>query len=227
MKWTLEYEKQSQPPATAPQLPVAAIFAVEELPPAWADWSHGWRYVRAISLSESAGIDRVAEAVDLTVTFPVEQARDPHREVRVVRVDGDGTVREVASQIYGEQLIGKQRLCHLVFLAEVAANQQATYLVMHGNRNAETTAYPTDLEVSGEGYDLDISNRHFTAHLSSQTGQLERLVYKRVHGLELYSGGKGHGEPPTIDWSNDAQMTGDLCRRRAGYVQTGINEVAP
>ncbi|MDA0334871.1 MAG: iron-sulfur cluster assembly protein, partial [bacterium] len=56
---------------------------------------------------------------------------------------------------------------------------------------------------SGEGYDLDIDSRHYAAHLSGQMGQLERVVYKRQHGLELYAGGKGHGEPPTIDWSND------------------------
>ena len=32
-------------------------------------------------------------------------------------------------------------------------------------------------------------------------GQLERLISKRQHGLELYAGGKGHGEPAGIDWA--------------------------
>ena len=135
---------------------------------------------------------------------PPTQARDPHREVRVVRVDDEAaTLREVASQIYGERRSGADRVCHLVFLADVPAHGRATYLVLHGNAHAERPAYPTDLVVTGQGYDLDIDNRHFTAQLSSQTGQLERLVYKRGHGLELFSGGKGHGEPPTIDWSSD------------------------
>jgi metal-sulfur cluster biosynthetic enzyme len=204
IKWTLEYERQSQPPETPPQLAADDVFDVGELPASWATWAHGWRYGRAFTLSESAGIERLGEPVDLTVAFPVAQARDPYREVRVARVDvAAGSLREVPSQIYGERRIGDERRCHLVFFADVPAHGQATYLVLHGNANAERTAYPTDLEVTGEGYDLDISNRHFTAHLSSQTGQLERLVYKRGHGLELYSGGKGHGEPPTIDWSND------------------------
>ena len=203
IKWTLEYERQAQVPTTA-QLAADRVFSVDRLPPAWAAWAYGWRYGRALTLSELAGIERLGEPVDLTVAFPVTQARDPYREVRVVRVDDDaGTLREAASQIYGERRVGDDRVCHLVFLADVPAHGRATYLVLHGNASAERPAYPTDLEVTGEGYDLDISNRHFTAHLSSQTGQLERLVYKRGHGLELFSGGKGHGEPPTIDWSND------------------------
>lgn len=204
VKGTLQYEKQLQPPGAPPQLAAADVFDIDELPASWAAWAHGWRYGRAVILSESAGIERRGEPVDLTVAFPVAQARDPYREVRVVRIDDDAqALREVASQFYGERRIGAERLGHLVFLADVPAHGQTTYLVLHGNPNAERPAYPTDLEVDGEGYDLDISNRHFTAQLSSQTGQLERLVYKRVHGLELYSGGKGHGEPPTIDWSND------------------------
>ena len=215
IKWTLEYERQSQASETPPQLPANEIFRVGELPPTWGDWARGWRYGRAFTLTETVGIERLGEPVDLTMAFPVEQARDPYREVRVVRVDeGAGTLREVASQIYGEQRIGDELMCHLVLLADVAANGQTTYLALHGNVYSERPEYPTDLETAGEGYDLDIGNRHFTAHLSPQTGQLERLVYKRLHGLELYSGGKGHGEPPTIDWSNDYVDEGHFQKHR-------------
>jgi metal-sulfur cluster biosynthetic enzyme len=68
---------------------------------------------------------------------------------------------------------------------------------------ATQTPSSSDLRVSGEGYGLDIENEHFAVRLSRQMGQLERLVSKREHGLELYAGGKGHGEPPTIDWAHD------------------------
>ena len=44
---------------------------------------------------------------------------------------------------------------------------------------------------------------HYVARLSRQVGQLERLTSKRQHGLELYAGGKGHGEPAGIDWAHD------------------------
>src|SRR5690606_12794098 len=30
-----------------------------------------------------------------------------------------------------------------------------------------------------------------------------RMVLKREHGLEIYSGGQGHGEPAGIDWAHD------------------------
>lgn len=204
MRWTLEYEKQARAPEAPPQLPADAVFAVDRLPAAWATWAAGWAFCRAVTLAETAGIDRAAEPVDLTITFAAGQVANPWREVRVARVDrGSGALQEVASQVYGEVRVGDTRYAHLVFLADVAANGETTYLVLHGNPNAECPEYPTDLDVAGEGWDLDIGNRHFTASLSSQTGQLERVVYKRLHGLELYAGGKGHGEPPTIDWSND------------------------
>jgi hypothetical protein len=79
----------------------------------------------------------------------------------------------------------------------------ATYLLFHGNPNAQLPEYKTDLTVSGDGYDLEIETQHYRAILSKQVGQLERLIFKREHGLELYAGGKGHGEPPGIDWAHD------------------------
>jgi metal-sulfur cluster biosynthetic enzyme len=59
------------------------------------------------------------------------------------------------------------------------------------------------LATTGEGFGLYIENQHYKAQLSRQMGQLERLIYRRQHGLELYAGGKGHGEPPGIDWAHD------------------------
>ncbi|HET7768455.1 MAG TPA: metal-sulfur cluster assembly factor, partial [Chloroflexota bacterium] len=67
----------------------------------------------------------------------------------------------------------------------------------------ELPHYATDLAVRGEGVALEIENEHAVATLSPQTGQLERLRYKRAHGLELFAGGEGHGEPPHIDWAHD------------------------
>ena len=70
-------------------------------------------------------------------------------------------------------------------------------------RFAELPDYVTDLRVRGEGYGLEVANHHYVARLSRQMGQLERLISRREHGLELYAGGKGHGEPPGIDWAHD------------------------
>ena len=93
--------------------------------------------------------------------------------------------------------------CRLLVPADVPGHGRATYLVFFGNRFAERPDYVTDLRVEGEGYGLEITNHHYVAHLSRQMGQLERLISRREHGLELYAGGKGHGEPPGIDWAHD------------------------
>ena len=39
--------------------------------------------------------------------------------------------------------------------------------------------------------------------MKGRMGQLERLTIKRDHGLELFAGGEGHGEPPGIYWAHD------------------------
>ena len=94
-------------------------------------------------------------------------------------------------------------MCRLVLRVDSPAHARTSYLVLYGNPEAELTTYPTDLRVSGEGYALDIENDYFRASLSRQMGQLERLTLKREHGLELFAGGEGHGEPPGIDWAHD------------------------
>ena len=138
------------------------------------------------------------------MSFPADQVSDLNREVRVAQVDGEtGELREVISQVYDAARRGKRRTCHVVFQADVAANRAGHYLVLYGNPEAELPNYNTDLNVRGEGFGLDIENRHFIAHLSRQMGQMDRLTYKREHGLELFAGGKGHGEPPGIDWAHD------------------------
>ena len=164
-------------------------------------WSRGWAFFKSLTLSETVGIARANEPVDLLIGFHDEQTEDLHREVRVDQRNGE--LQEIPSQIYGEVYRDEQRLCRLIFLADVPGHGQSQHFVFYGNPNAELPQYTTDLKVTGEGYGLDIENDHFVARLSRQMGQLERLTYKREHGLELYAGGKGHGEPPCIDWAHD------------------------
>jgi len=101
-----------------------------------------------------------------------------------------------------------ERRAHLVWQADVPAGEEVWYLVLAGNPAAELPQYASDLRVGGEGFGLDVENDHFRARLSRQTGQLERLTYRRAHGLELFAGGEGHGEPPHIDWAHD-YLAGD------------------
>ncbi|MGD9722504.1 MAG: metal-sulfur cluster assembly factor [Pirellulales bacterium] len=204
IKDTLEWEQQFAAVVPEPTLAADRSIAVAGLPNPWATWARGWKHCQPLGLFETVGIERAGEPVDLAIAFAADQVTDPAREVRVAKVDdASGTLSEVPCQLYGEMRRGRERHCRLVFLADVPAHQHATYLVLYGNPLAERPEYTTDLQVQGEGYGLDIENDHYRARLSRQVGQLERLTYKRQHGLELYAGGKGHGEPPGIDWAHD------------------------
>ncbi len=204
IKDTLAFERQEQAALEPGQIGADQFGAAGDLPQAWAAWSRGWSFYKPVTLFETVGIERVQEPVDLTVTFRADQTTDLQREVRVAAWDTkQGTMREVSCQIYDERRRGVERRCRLLFFADVPAHGDATYLVFYGNSFAELPRYNTDLRSSGEGYGLDIENHHFIARLSRQMGQLERLTYNHEHGLELFAGGKGHGEPPGIDWAHD------------------------
>ena len=124
------------------------------------------------------------------------------REIRIARID-EGQLVEVPSQVYNEIRRGDERFCTILWMMDSRPKQTQDFLVLYGNPNAELPEYPSDLVTEGQGFGLDISNSHFKAALSRQTGQLERLTLLREHGLELFSGGEGHGEPAGIDWAHD------------------------
>ena len=215
IKDTLAFEQQLRGEPQQPESPAEEFIPVGDLPPAWAHWAAGWNFAKPLDLFETVGIARSGEPVDLGIAFRADQTSDPNREVRVARLDErSGVPEEVPSQIYGELLRKGERHCRLVFLADVPAHQQAAYFVFYGNAYAQRPDYATDLRTTGDGYALDIENHHFTARLSRQMGQLERLTYKRQHGLELYAGGKGHGEPPGIDWAHDYVDEGNFQKLR-------------
>jgi metal-sulfur cluster biosynthetic enzyme len=203
LKDTLSFERQA--PCGAEELTVAAagFRPVADLPTPWQEWANGWMYYTAVVVSESGGLSREREPLSLGVAFPAAQVTDLPREVRVARLDAAGGLVEVPSQVCGPARHGGELRCRLVFFADVPANGQTHYAIFHGNPAAELPDYPTDLKVEGSGFGLDISNGHYVARLSRQMGQLERLTYKREHGLELFAGGPGHGEPPGIDWAHD------------------------
>ncbi len=216
LKSTLEFDRQLQSPSAAADLASDAFQATSELPAPWAAWAEGWSYCKPMQLFETVGIERIGELVDISTAFHVEQIDDPFREVRVARVDtASATLVEVPSQVYDQTRSGDEVRVRVVFPAAVPAHEQAAYLLFFGNPNAERPHYVTDLRASGEGYGLDIENHHFRARLSRQMGQLERLISKRQHGLELYAGGKGHGEPPNIDWAHDYVDEGHFQKLRA------------
>ena len=215
VKDTLTTERQRNPALGKPLSGPEHFTPVNQLPAVWANWARGWKYCKPITLFETVGISRKRETVDILVAFLSEQVSDLAREMRVVQIyDNEGTLQEVTCQVHSLAYEEKQLFCHIVFQADVAMHESARFLIFYGNENAELPCYSTDLRVSGEGYGLDIENEFFTAQLSRQMGQLERMTYKREHGLELFAGGKGHGEPPGIDWGHDYVDPGNFQKIR-------------
>lgn len=201
--------EEDRPPSTAQMREET----VASLPPSWRAWAQGWSHFQAFSLTEQAGQNRPPEPVELTLIVPTDHATSLGREVRVARVT-QGQLREVPSQVYGEVRRATQRLAKVLILATGAANTKQDYLIFYGNPDAELPQYVTDLETRGEGFALDIENDFYRARLSRQMGQLERMTIKREHGLELFAGGEGHGEPPGIDWAHDYVSSGRMQKLR-------------
>lgn len=210
IKDTLSFERQDQ---FRGELHAKADAAAEvgELPKALSDWARCWSFCHSLTLFETIGVARKQEPVRFRFAANARQLLDPWREIRVLNLSNGS---EIPSQVLQHVRTETEHLCELVFQADVGVHASAAFLIFFGNANAELPKYETDLEARGEGYGLDIENRFFEAQLSRQMGQLDRLNYKREHGLELYAGGKGHGEPPTIDWSNDYADAGHFQKFR-------------
>jgi metal-sulfur cluster biosynthetic enzyme len=210
---SIALEQQQQASIGTPAIGAESFIAVAELPVALREWARGWIYAKVVALDETVGLARTGEPVEFVAAFRDDQAASLRREVRVARFDG-GKLREVRSQVAEEVRRGRERHCRLTFFGDSPAHERTYWLILYGNPDAELPDYPTDLEVKGEGFGLDFENEYYRGRLSKQMGQLERLVYKREHGQELFAGGEGHGEPPGIDWAHDYVTSGNFQKLR-------------
>ena len=213
LRQSLTLEQQQQAPLGERVLGAEADLPVAQLPGPWREWAAGWSWARPIAVDELVNRARSAEPVEIILSFPEVRIDSLRREVRVARIR-QGALEEVRSQVTEEVRRGDERQCRLTFFANSPAHERTWWVVFYGNPDAELPDYPTDLSVSGEGFKLDFENEHFRGRLSRQMGQLERLTYKREHGLELFAGGEGHGEPPGIDWAHDYVTSGNFQKLR-------------
>ncbi len=215
LRQSITLEQQQQLPLGTPLASGANHFTpVGALPEPWREWARGWSFAKVVALDETVNLERQHEPVEIAVAFRADQAASLIREVRVARVDGGGWLHEVRSQVSEEIRRGAERHCRITFFADSPAHQRTYWLIFYGNRDAELPRYPTDLSVTGDGVALDFENEHFRGSLSHRMGQLERLTLKREHGLELFAGGEGHGEPPGIDWAHDYVTSGNFQKLR-------------
>ena len=197
----VQTQHDEQPPAIS-LVGIDQLRTIESLAAQWKEWARGWKYFKTLTVEEMVGELRHSEPVEISMSFPADQVSSLVREIRVATVSR-GHLIELPCQVFGEVRRENQRYCRILLMVDSLPKQKQDLLVFYGNPDAELPQYPSDLVIEGEGFGLDISNAHFKACLSRQTGQLERLVFRREHGLELFSGGEGHGEPPGIDWAHD------------------------
>ncbi|MEO5998869.1 MAG: hypothetical protein ABIN89_19010 [Chitinophagaceae bacterium] len=230
---TIQAQAEDENPGT-PLSASSQYGKVESLPGTWKTWAKGWSYYKTLAIAGTEAEKKMTkgkpilgypltatptdqfityEPIEVLLSFPSDQVSSLSREIRVARVEA-GVLKEVTSQVFGELRRGKELFCQLLFMAESLGVKKQTFLIFYGNPDAELPGYPTDLVTTGEGFGLDIENDFFKVSLSKQHGQIERMVLKREHGLNIYAGGDGHGEPAGIDWAHDYVTEGSFQKLR-------------
>lgn len=151
-------------------------------------WDKRWKYYGSNVLEETEGFARQAEPVHLLLGLYADRLNDPEREIRIVGIDPDtGRPEEVPCQVYGSSTWDKMQDEHCqptttveaAFLADVPAFVSKVYLIFYGNPDADAPSYPSDLEVSGEGYGLSVENSHYKTILHPKSGAIDEINLKQ------------------------------------------------
>ncbi len=135
-------------------------------------WNHNWTARQPVTFTESDGIARTNEIVDIPISSDTFTGlADCANQLRVA----DQNKSEIPSQVYGEQVDGNgSRSCHLVFQVTLAANASRTYYIYYGNPSATAPQYSSDLSVSGSTL-RTIQNSYFNLDLDLSSGIITRV----------------------------------------------------
>jgi hypothetical protein len=193
-----------------------------------------WKNYKALVLSETAGIDRDGEPVEVLLPFYPDEAQQLARDIRVVSVDPvTYEITEVPSQVYDIMKYleeddlepdeeGKPTrevplwmptvTCRVAFMADVKANTSQVYLVYYNNEQALTKTYKTDLHVQGEAPGLQVDNDIYTLSLHPDSGHLDQIILKEKPDYPLFhrmeTNGAIHWNPgiysPPRPWTHTA-----------------------
>jgi hypothetical protein len=179
-----------------------------------------WKNYKSVVLSETAGIDRKAEPVEVLLPFYPDEATDLKREIRVVSVDPvTYELKEVTSQVYDfQQYLVEDDLApdangkptrdvpvwlptvsvRLSFLADVPAKSSRVFLVYYNNKDALAKVYKSDLVVQGEQPGLQIDNQYLSVVLHPKSGHLDQITLKSKPEFPLYHRKETNG---AIHWN--------------------------
>ena len=184
---------------------------VAALPQVWGPGLEGWSFCKRLDLKNPISLERSNEPIEVDIEFHARQVNQLTREIRVGEVEsGQGPIREVPSQVYGESVEDETRRCIVFFIAALKPGETKTYLIFYGNPAASRPDYETDLKVSGEEYGLDVENRFYRIELAKSMGQLKNITFKEGD-ITLDKGAgmpyRGHGVESSIhhnpDWSDE------------------------
>ena len=193
-----------------------------------------WKNYKSVVISETAGIDRESEPVEVLLAFYPDEAFDLKREIRVVAVDPETfNLTEVPCQVYDLQKYlpeddlapdenGKPTRevplwfptmsARVAFLTDVPANKSKVYLVFYNNDKALAPSYNSDLKVQGEMPGIYIDNGKMSVVLHPNSGHLDQLTLKEKSNFPLFhrmeTNGAIHWNPgiysPPRPWTHTA-----------------------
>lgn len=187
-----------------------------------AVFSKDWKSYKSVILSETTGIDRTKDPVEVLLAFYPDEAQSLSRDIRVMAVDPDNhSLTEVPSQVYdqmeylteddlGPDKDGKPTrevplwlptvTVRVAFLADVPAKSSRVFLIYYNNPDALVKTYMTDLRVQGEAPGLLINNDLFTVALHPTSGHLDQINLKSKPDFPLFHRLETNG---AIHWSPD------------------------
>ena len=204
------------------------------IPQGTAGFDKKWKNYKSLIISETAGINRINEPVEVLLAFYPDEAQQLSRDIRVVSVDPKThELSEVVSQVYDiREFLKEDDLApdkngvptrktplwmptvsaRVAFLADVPAKTSRVFLVYYNNPDALMKQYKTDLRVQGEAPGLQIDNNVFSVELHSNSGHLDQITLKSkpdvpfFHRLE--TNGAVHWNPdiyvPPHPWTHTA-----------------------
>lgn len=193
-----------------------------------------WKNFKSVVVTETAGIERKAEPVEVLLAFYPDEAFDLKREIRVVEVDPETHIlTEVPSQVYDLQKYlvednldpdanGKPTRdvpiwlptvsARVAFMADIKANKSKVYLVFYNNDKALVKVYDSNLKVQGEMPGVNVDNGKISIALHPKSGHFDQLTLKTKPEFPLFhrmeTNGAIHWNPeiysPPKPWTHTA-----------------------
>jgi len=185
-------------------------------------FDENWKNYKSVVVSETAGIDRTGEPVEVLLAFYPDEAQQIERDIRIVAVDPETyAITEVNSQVYDiHKFMDEDNLApdengnltrkiplwmptitaRVAFLADVQAKSSRVFLIYYNNENALNKIYKTDLQVLGEAPGLQIDNDMFTVFLHPNSGHLDQITLKSKPDAPLFHRMETNG---AIHWNPD------------------------